>query len=118
MMKKLLFLMAVVAIFGGCKRNEGSLTPDERDEEKWVWRFDSLPTDTSVMILDSMLNKLYVDASPASRARHEWEWAREARRALGLSSEVIIPMCGGIESLNAATAASVAMYEILRQRGK
>lgn len=89
MMKKLLFLMAVVAIFGGCKRNEGSLTPDERDEEKWVWRFVSLPTDTSVMILDSMLNKLYVDACPASRARHEWEWAREARRALGLSSEVI-----------------------------
>lgn len=89
MMKKLLFLMAVVAILGGCRRNERSLTPDERDEEEWVWRFDSLPTDTSVMILDSMLNKLYVDASPASRARHEWEWAREARRALGLSSEVI-----------------------------
>ena len=89
MMKKLLFLMAVVAILGGCRRNEGSLTPDERDEEEWTWRFDSLPTDTSVMILDSMLNKLYVDASPASKARHEWEWAREARCALDLSSEVI-----------------------------
>ena len=89
MMKKLLFMMAVVAILGGCRRNEGSLTPDERDEEEWVWKFDSLPTDTSVMILDSMLNKLYVDASPASRVRHEWEWARAARRALGLSSEVI-----------------------------
>ena len=89
MMKKLLFMMAVVAILGGCRRNEGSLTPDERDEEEWVWKFDSLPTDTSVMILDSMLNKLYVDASPASKARHEWEWARAARRALGLSSEVI-----------------------------
>lgn len=88
-MRKLLFLMAIVVIFSGCRRNEGSLTPDERDEEEWVWRFDSLPTDTSVMILDSMLNKLYVDASPASKARHEWEWAREARRALDLSSEVI-----------------------------
>ena len=88
-MRKLLFLMAIVVIFSGCRRNEGSLTPDERDEEEWAWRFDSLPTDTSVMILDSMLNKLYVDASPASRARHEWEWAREARRALDLSSEVI-----------------------------
>lgn len=88
-MRKLLFLMAIVVIFSGCRRNEGSLTPDEKDEEEWAWRFDSLPTDTSVMILDSMLNKLYVDASPASKARHEWEWAREARRALDLSSEVI-----------------------------
>ena len=30
----------------------------------------------------------------------------------------VLPMPGGFESLNAATAASVAMYEILRQRGK
>lgn len=29
----------------------------------------------------------------------------------------VLPMPGGFESLNAATAASVAMYEILRQRG-
>ena len=28
----------------------------------------------------------------------------------------VLPMPGGFESLNAATAASVAMYEILRQR--
>ena len=30
----------------------------------------------------------------------------------------VLPMPGGFESLNAATAASVAMYEILMQRGK
>ena len=88
MMKQLLFIMAIVAILGGCRRDESRLTPDELDAD-WEWRFDSLPTDTSVMILDSMLNKLYIDASPASKARHEWEWAREARRALGMSSEVI-----------------------------
>ncbi len=29
----------------------------------------------------------------------------------------VLPMPGGFESLNAATAASVAMYEIIRQRG-
>ena len=40
----------------------------------------------------------------------------EAAAAAGRS--IIIPMCGGIESLNAAVAASVLMFEAARQRRK
>lgn len=88
MMKKLMFMMAIVAILVGCRRNESSIISNEYDAD-WEWRFDSIPADTSVMILNSMLNRLYIDASPTAKARHEWEWARSVRRALGLAAEVI-----------------------------
>lgn len=86
-MKQLLFMMAIFAILNGCKRNESSLTFDEMDPDR-EWMLKTLPADTPVAILDSMLNKLYIDASPSLKARHEWEWAKQTRRALGLSSEI------------------------------
>ena len=86
-MKQLLFMMAIVAILNGCKRNESSVTFDEMDSDR-EWMLKTLPADTLVVILDSMLNKLYIDASPSLKARHEWEWAKQTRRALGLSSEI------------------------------
>lgn len=91
-MQKILLLMAMIAMLSGCKRNEN--TDSEVFAAPYVINaegemvFPGLSSDTPVAILDSLLSQLYIDASPESKARHEWEWAKRARLALGMSAEV------------------------------
>lgn len=92
MMQKILKLMVILAMLGGCKRNGN--TGSYSSAVPYVINADGemtipgLSADTPVAILDSLLCQLYIDASPASKARHEWEWAKRARLALGMTTEV------------------------------
>lgn len=92
MMQKILKLMVILAMLGGCKRNGNtgsysSAVPYVINAEGEM-TIPGLSADTPVAILDSLLCQLYIDASPASKARHEWEWAKRARLALGMTTEV------------------------------
>lgn len=91
-MKQLILLLVIIAMLVGCKHNgntssESSAVPYVINAEGEM-TIPGLSTDTPVAILDSLLCQLYIDASPASNARHEWEWAKRARLALGMTTEV------------------------------
>ena len=92
MMQKILILLAIIAMLGGCKRNEKAsperVTAPYAINAEGEMTFPGLASDTPVAILDSLLSDLYIDASPASTARHEWEWAKRVRLALGMTAEV------------------------------
>lgn len=91
-MRHILLLIVIMTMLVGCKHSgntdsESSAVPYVINAEGEM-TIPGLSAETPVAILDSMLCSLYVDASPASKARHEWEWAKRVRLALGMTAEV------------------------------